>query len=148
MCPKLNDLEKIDVLFRTGYFFIDIKRNKWFYQVKSIHDLFLCPRDRRSGGILFLSCLSSCHSVIFSETLTLLITFEQWMLELWYFTWVFLVIRPVRGYHYLLPCDLVFDSFWWQQGLSSLPYLSPVFLLSVCWAPDMSFSKTIPPMTD
>ena len=26
--------------------------------------IFLCPRDRRSGGILFLSCLSFCHSVI------------------------------------------------------------------------------------
>ena len=42
----------------------------------------------------------------FLKTLTLLITFEQWMLELWYFTWVFLVIRPFRGYHYFLPCDL------------------------------------------
>ena len=38
---------------------------------------FLCPRNRRSGGILFLSCLSFCHSVLLSETLTLLITFEQ-----------------------------------------------------------------------
>ena len=27
------------------------------------------------------------------KTLTLLITFEQWVLELWYFTWAFLVIR-------------------------------------------------------
>ena len=42
----------------------------------------------------------------FLKTLTLLITFEQWVLELWYFTWVFLVIRPFRGYHYFLPCDL------------------------------------------
>ena len=43
------------------------------------------PRDRRSEGILLLSCLSFCHSVILqfchsvflSETLTLLITYEQ-----------------------------------------------------------------------
>ena len=121
---------------------------------------FLCPRDRRSGSILFLSCLSFCYSgilsfcpplwnfniaynfwtvcaralifhisfhviipfrgyhyflpcdldlgvwPIFLKTLTLLITFEQWELELWYFTWVFLVIRPFSGYHYFLPCDL------------------------------------------
>ena len=46
---------------------------------------------------------SLTHSL---KTLTLLITFEQWVLELWYFTWVFLVIRPFRGYHNFLPCDL------------------------------------------
>ena len=151
---------------------------------------FYAPRDRRSGGILFLSCLSFYHSVLLSKTLTLLITvsaralifhinipcdktflwvpfffyrdldlgvwsifwnfklannfwtvsaralifhtsipcdktfpwvllfltlwsspwsltnflkaltlpitFEQWVLELWYFPWVFLVIRPFR----------------------------------------------------
>ena len=34
--------------------------------------LFLCPRDRRSGGILFFSCLLFCHSVLLSETLYLL----------------------------------------------------------------------------
>ena len=26
--------------------------------------IFLCPRDRRSGGILVLSCLSFCNSVL------------------------------------------------------------------------------------
>ena len=31
---------------------------------------------RRSRGILFLSCLSFCHSVLLCETLTLLLTFE------------------------------------------------------------------------
>ena len=59
-------------------------------------------------------CKSFRHFVILSETLTLLIT-EPWVLELWYFTWVFLVIRPFRGYHYFLPCDLdlgVWPIFW------------------------------------
>ena len=45
------------------------------------------------------------------KTLTLLITFEQRVLELWHFTWVFLVVRPFRGYHYFLPCDLDLDPF-------------------------------------
>ena len=31
----------------------------------------------------------ACHSVLLSETLTLLITFKQWVLELWYFTWIY-----------------------------------------------------------
>ena len=50
----------------------------------------------------------------FLTTLTLLITFEQWVLELWYFTWIFPVIRPFCGYHYFLPLTLEFDPFIWQ----------------------------------
>ena len=51
----------------------------------------------------------------FLKTLTLWISFEQWVLELWYYTWVFLVIRPFSGYHYFWPCDLdlgVRPIFW------------------------------------
>ena len=42
----------------------------------------------------------------FLKTLTLLITFKQWLLEHWYFTWIFPVIRSFCGYHYFWPCDL------------------------------------------
>ena len=65
---------------------------------------FMPPKSKIGGHIVFV--LSVDHFVILSETLTLLITFEQWMLEFWYFTWVFLVVRPFRGYHYFWPCDL------------------------------------------
>ena len=41
----------------------------------------------------------------FLKTLTLLITFEQWVLEVWYFTWIFPVIRPFRGCHYFWHCN-------------------------------------------
>ena len=105
---------------------------------------FLCTRDRILG-ILFLSCQSFCHSIILSKTLTLLITFEQWVLELWYFTWslthflktltllitfekwvpkllysiwFFLVIRPFRGFHFFVPCDL--DLGVWPTFLKTL----------------------------
>ena len=49
----------------------------------------------------------------FLKTWTLQITLEQWVLKLWYFTWVFLGIKPFCGYHYFLPCDLnsKFDPF-------------------------------------
>ena len=43
------------------------------------------------------------------------------MLELWYFTWIFLVIRPFGGYHYFLPCDLDL-GFWpifWNFNLTN-----------------------------
>ena len=56
------------------------------------------PRDQRSGAFCFCPV---CHSVLLSETLTLLITFEQWALELWYFTRV-----SFRWVPFFLPCDL------------------------------------------
>ena len=52
-----SDLEEY---IRRGRF----KRNKPGTQ--GSRPSFLCPRDRRSGAILFLSCLSFCHSVILS----------------------------------------------------------------------------------
>ena len=76
------------------------------------------PRSKIGGHIVFVLSVilpSFCHSVLLSETLTLLITFEQWVLELWYFTWIFSVIRSFRRYHYFLPCDLdlgVWPIFW------------------------------------
>ena len=58
--------------------------------IQSMHSDFRSPEieDRGGGGILFLSCLSFHNfvTVILSETLNLLITFEHWMLEHWYFT--------------------------------------------------------------
>ena len=54
----------------------------------------------------------------FLKTLTLQITFEQLVVELWYFTGASLVIRLFRGFHYFLPCvtftwkfDLLFKNF-------------------------------------
>ena len=67
--------------------------------------VFYAPEIEDRGAYCFCPVchsviLSFCNSVLLSETLTLLITFEQWVLELWYFTWVFLVIRPFSGYNY------------------------------------------------
>ena len=59
---------------------------------------FYAPEIEDWGAYCFCPV---CHSVILSKTLTLLITFEQWVLELWYFTWV-----SSHIYHYFLPCDL------------------------------------------
>ena len=42
------------------------------------------------------------------------------MLELWYFIWVFLVIKPLRGYHYfgLVTLTLEFDPFFENFNLA------------------------------
>ena len=63
------------------------------------------------GHILFVLSviLWFCHSVLFSETLTLLITFEQWVLELWYFIWIFPVIKPSVGTIIFNPVTLTFE---------------------------------------
>ena len=75
----------------------------FIYLVKFNVPIFLSPRDRRSRAYCFCPV---CHSVLLSETVSLLITFVQWVLQPWYFTWAFLVIRPFCGYHYFLHCDL------------------------------------------
>ena len=62
---------------------------------------FYPPEDR--GRIVFVL------SVILSETFTLLITFEEWALELWYFTWVFLVTIPFSGYKHFEPVALTLE---------------------------------------
>ena len=93
---------------------------------------FLCPRYRRSGGISFMSCLS------FFLTLTLLITFEQWALELWYFTGAFLVTRPFRGYTNIfdpvtltLELDPFFENFNLANNFWTVSAGSLIFHMSI-----------------
>ena len=155
------------------------------------------PPRSKIGGILLLSCLSFCHSVLLSfchsvipsfchslwnfnldnnfwtvrarafifhmsiscdktfpwvplfftmwpwpwsltyflKTLTLLIIFEQWLLDRWYFTWVILVTRPFRVYHYFWPCDLdlwVWRIFFYKQLTFVITSKQYVLELSYC----------------
>ena len=70
---------------------------RWMFLMYSVLDIFISmPPRLKIGGILFLSCLLFRHSFILSfchhlKTLTLLITFEQWELEIW--PWGFSVCR-------------------------------------------------------
>ena len=83
------------------------------------------------------------------KTLTLFTTFVQWLLELWYLTLVFFVIRPSRGYHYFRPCDLdlgVWPIFWktltllitFEQWVLELWY----FHMSIIWDKKSPWSST------
>ena len=66
--------------------------------------------DLLVGTIFFTLWPWPLSLTYFLKTLTLQITFEQWVLELWYFTWVFLVIRHFSGYHYFFhPMTLTFE---------------------------------------
>ena len=64
-----------------------------FWQL-SCHYLFLCPQDRRSGGILFLSCLSFCHPL--------------WNFNIPYNFWT--VSTRALIFHMRMPCDKTFPS--------------------------------------
>ena len=58
----------------------------------------------------------------FLKTLTLQITFELLVLNLWYFTYIFPVRRPFRGYHYFfyhVTLTLEFDSFFENFNLDT-----------------------------
>ena len=105
-----------------------------------ITDIFIPPRAKIVGGghiVFVLSViLSFRYSVILFETLTLLVTFEQWVLELWYFTWIFPVMRHFCWYHYFWPCDLdlapyfenfnLAKNFWTVLKLSYFTWIFPV----------------------
>ena len=51
----------------------------------------------------------------------MLITYEQWDLELWCFTWVFLVIRSFCEYQYFWLCDLDVE-FWLFKKKINIAY--------------------------
>ena len=88
--------------FRTNLMILQIKTTQ-FIKRRCFFSLFYAPEIKDS--VILSSSL---------KLLTLLITFEQWVVELWYFKWVFLVTGPFHGYHYFLPCnlDLEFDLFF------------------------------------
>ena len=107
ICNILSWTQMLRIRYNTRYNFVIVMLCR-----KTNYCNFVMPP--RSKIVILSFCIFR-HSVLLSETLTLLITFEQWVLELWYFTWIFSVIRPFRGYHYFLPCDLdlgVRPIFW------------------------------------
>ena len=72
----------------------------------------------------------------FFKTLTLLITCKQWVLELWYFTPVFLVTRPSRGYQHFWPCILdlvvwpIFENFNLANNIWTVSARTLIFHMS------------------
>ena len=58
-CGLRKNRSTIDQLVRLEAFILDAFVNK-----EHAASVFLYPRDRRSGGILFLSCLSFCNSIL------------------------------------------------------------------------------------
>ena len=111
-------MSKNDILNAKIYmihFHWSIFRQNLYLWGFSSHIRIFMPSRSKIGGV-YCFC-PVCHSVLISETLILLITFEQWVLELWYFTWVFLMVIPFRGYLFFatvtltLEFDLLFEKF-------------------------------------
>ena len=73
----------------------------------------------------------------FFKLLTLLIPFKQKVLELWYFTWIFPVIRPYHGYHYFYPVtftiefDPIFENFNFANNFWTVSASALIFHVSI-----------------
>ena len=110
--------------------------------------IFVCPRDRRSGEYCFCPVCHSVilhfsHYVLLSETLTSLITSEQWVLKLWYFKLVFLLTRPFSSYHFLKPCnlelglELSYAFLWYEMVWNGIHMLQYAILYAIRYLYDM-----------
>ena len=98
---------EFDLLFKN----FDLAYNFWTVIPRALIFHKIIPCDKIFLWVpLFLTMWpwpgSLTHFLKQRFTITLLITFEMWVLELWYFSWVFLVIRPFSGYLYFWPFDL------------------------------------------
>ena len=120
-------------LYKPQFIFITLVKK--FQIIFTVLHFFSQPQRSKIRGIFFLSCLLFYNDVLLSETLTLLITFEQWGLELLNFTRVILVTRPFRWYHYFLTCDLdlwvwpIFKNIYIGHYLLMCSYWTWLFLV-------------------
>ena len=87
---------------------VNLANNFWTVSARALifHINNSCDKTFPWVPLFFTLWPWPCSWTHFFENFNLLITFEQSVLELWYFTWIFPEIRPFRVYHYFLPCDL------------------------------------------
>ena len=91
----------LDLGFGTIFEDFNLANNIWTVSARALifHMIFLVRRP------LFLTLWPWSLRNHFLKTLTLLITFEQWVLELSYCTWTFFVTRSSFWYYEICPCD-------------------------------------------
>ena len=82
--------------FNLNYNFLTVNAGAWIFYINILCDeTFLWAPEKKVNIHTHVSNLWPWprNLTYFLKTFTLLITFQQWMLELWYFTWIFPVIR-------------------------------------------------------
>ena len=89
----------------------NLANNFWTVSVRVWYftRIFLMIRPFRGYLILPLWPWPWSLTYFLKTLLTMLITFEQWVLELWYLTWVLSVARPFCVYHYFLHVTLTLE---------------------------------------
>ena len=115
ICNILSWTQMLRIRYNTRYNFVIVM----VCRKTNYCNCVMPPRSKIGGHIVFVLSVilpSFCHSVLLSETLTLLITFEQRVLELWYVTWIFSVIRSIIFYPVTL--TLEFDPFFENFNLA------------------------------
>ena len=113
-CP---DCHSVLLSFCPPFWNLNLANNFWTVSARALIFHMRSPFEKTFLWVPLLWTLwpwpwSLTHFLI---TLTLLITCELCALEVWYFTWLFLVRRSFRGYHYFWHCDLdlgVWPIFW------------------------------------
>ena len=93
------------LLFCPALYNLNLANNVWTMSAKAL----IFPLIRPSADtIIFYPVTLTLDFDQFFENFNLAnnFCFKQWVLEIWYSTWIFPVIRPFRGYHYFSPCDL------------------------------------------
>ena len=111
---------------------------------------FYAPRDRRSkiGGYIVFVLF-----VILSETLTLLITFEQWVphVDLWYFTWIFKLARLFRRYQHFWPWTFTFfkniNLLITLKKVKKVSARALIFYMNISWDKALRWVPTIMTLT-
>ena len=90
----------------------NLANNFWTVSARALIFHMNIPCDKTFPWVPLFPTLWPWSLTHFLKTITLLITFEQqWVLELLYFTWVFFVIRPFRGYHYFYTVILTLEFY-------------------------------------
>jgi hypothetical protein len=132
---------KLDLLienFNIGYIFwlISTKALTFHMSVSCDKTFLLVPTN--------MTFWPWCLNLL--KTLTLAITFEWYILGLWYFTWVFLVIKPYHGYKRfdLVTLTLVFKPLIDNFNLGYNFWMVHVYTRALIFHMSIPCDKTLP----
>ena len=116
LCPLRSKIEGTWIWFCLSFcpplWIFNLENNFWIVSTRALRFQMSISCDKTFQWVpLFFTLWPWPWTLThFLKTLSLLITFEQWVQELWCFTWVFLLTRPFCGFPVTLALE--FDPFF------------------------------------
>ena len=102
---------------------LNLANNFWTVRARALifHMNISCDKTFPWGALFFTLWPWPWSLTHFLKPLTLLMTFQQWVLELLFFTWLFPVTKPFHGYRYTNPVSLTseFGQFFENFNLAN-----------------------------